>query len=183
VHTVELLPDEMTERAVRDVWRRLLDAGLPSQATHRHPTNRPHLTLATADGLGAEVRVRLNRALAVLPVPLRLDGTVRFTGRRHVLAWAVRPDEALLDLHEAVWRTLRDAPACGPLNPIHAPGRWKPHVTLARARDAVWPEPWPEPDTEPFSGVPGGSSGVLTGRWVGARTYDSVTRSTDPLGP
>ncbi|WP_413760764.1 2'-5' RNA ligase family protein [Streptomyces sp. MMBL 11-3] len=179
MHTVELLPDEKTERAVRDVWRHLLDAGLPSQATHRHPTNRPHLTLATADGLGPEVRVRLNRALAALPVPLRLDGTVRFTGRKHVLAWAVRPDEALLELHETVWRTLRDAPACGALNPIHAPGRWRPHITLARARDAVWPEP----DAELFPGVPDGPAGVLAGCWVGARTYDSVVRSTGPLGP
>ncbi|MEU2602750.1 hypothetical protein ABZ669_37750, partial [Streptomyces hirsutus] len=35
---------------------------------------------------------------------------MRFSGRTKVLAWAVRPDEALLHLHETVWRTLRDAP-------------------------------------------------------------------------
>ncbi|MFH8462468.1 2'-5' RNA ligase family protein [Streptomyces sp. NPDC017991] len=177
MQTVELLPDVTTERTVRDVWRRLSDAGLPSQATHRHPTNRPHLTLATADTLVPEVRVRLKDALAVLPVPLRLDGTVRFASRTPVLAWTVRPDEALLHLHEAVWRTLRDAPACGRLNPIHAPGRWKPHITLARGRDVACP------DTPLFSAAPGEPDDVLTGQWAWARTYDSVVRSATPLGP
>lgn len=75
---MELLPDPATEGAVQDVWRRLLDLGLPSQATHRHPTNRPHLTLATADALTPEVRGRLRRELAVLPLPLHLEGLVRF---------------------------------------------------------------------------------------------------------
>ncbi|MFE1794961.1 2'-5' RNA ligase family protein [Streptomyces sp. NPDC059517] len=175
METVELLPDVTTERTVRVVWRRLSDAGLPSQAAHRHPTNRPHLTLATADTLDPEVRVRLKRILTALPVPLHLDGTVRFDGRTPVLAWAVRPDEALLHLHEAVWRTLRDTPACGRLNPLHDPERWKPHITLARGRDAAYPE------TPLFSAAPGGPDDALTGEWVGARTYDSVVRSTTPL--
>ncbi|MCQ0003163.1 2'-5' RNA ligase family protein [Streptomyces sudanensis] len=94
MHSVELLPDGATERAVRDVWDRLLRAGLPSQAAHRHPTNRPHLTLATAEVLEPGTRARLDEALAALPLPLVLRGTVRFTGRIHVLAWAVRRDEA-----------------------------------------------------------------------------------------
>ncbi|MFD6284806.1 2'-5' RNA ligase family protein [Streptomyces sp. NPDC060205] len=176
MQTVELLPDVTTERTVRDVWRRLSDAGLPSQAAHRHPTNRPHLTLATADTLVPEVRVRLHDVLAALPVPLHLDGTVRFAGRTPVLAWAVRPDEALMRLHEAVWRILCDAPAGGRLNPLHAPERWKPHITLARGRDAA------RPGTPLFSGAPGGPDDVLTGDWVKARTYDSADRSTTPLG-
>ncbi|PSM44708.1 hypothetical protein C6Y14_00765 [Streptomyces dioscori] len=176
MQTVELLPGVTTERTVREVWRRLSDAGLPSQAAHRHPTNRPHLTLATADTLVPEVLVRLRYELAALPVPLRLDGTVRFAGRTPVLAWAVRPDEALLRLHEAVWRTLRDAPAGGRLNPIHAPERWKPHITLARGRHAACP------GAPLFSATPGGPADVLTGQWVRARTYDSVVRSASPLG-
>ncbi|MET9561807.1 2'-5' RNA ligase family protein [Streptomyces tauricus] len=176
MQTVELLPDATTERTVREVWRRLSEAGLPSQAAHRHPTNRPHLTLATADTLVPEVRVQLKHVLADLPVPLHLDGTVRFTGRTTVLAWAVRPDAALLHLHEAVWRALRDAPACGRLNPIHAPGRWKPHVTLARGRAVGCP------GTEPLSAPPGGPADVLAGHWVSARTYDSAVRSATPLG-
>lgn len=179
VHSVELLPDEKTAQAVGDVWRHLLEAGLPSQAAHRHPTNRPHLTLATADHCPADVRVRLRQALAVLPVPLHLGGTVRFTGKVNVLAWAVLPDPELLRLHETVWRTLRDAPACGRLNPLHAPERWKPHITLGRARNAAWSGP----DAELLPGAFGGAECVVTGRWVRARTYDSVARTTDHLGP
>lgn len=179
MHTVELLPDEATERAVRDVWSRLLQAGLPSQAAHRHPTNRPHLTLATADALTPEARVRLDEELGVLPFPLVLRGTVRFTGRVRVLAWAVRRDDALLRLHEAVWRVLHGTPAGGRPNPLHDPVRWIPHITLGRGRDAVWPLP----DDELFRGTPGGAPGDLRGRWVSARTYDSATRTTARLGP
>ncbi|KUH40668.1 MULTISPECIES: 2'-5' RNA ligase family protein [Streptomyces] len=180
MHSVELLPDEATERAVRAVWDRLLHAGLPSQAAHRHPTNRPHLTLAAADTLAPATRTRVGELLTALPVPLVLRGSVRFTGRTHVLAWAVRRDDALLRLHEAVWRALRDAPACGRLHPLHDPARWNPHVTLGRGRGAAWPVP----DGTLFGAAPGGGPpGVLTGRWVDARTYDSVTRTTTRLGP
>ncbi|WP_369211572.1 2'-5' RNA ligase family protein [Streptomyces flavofungini] len=179
MHSVELLPDETTERAVTDVWRRLRDAGLPSQAAHRHPTNRPHLTLATADALPAEVRARLRQLLAVLPVPLRLEGVVRFTGRRTVVAWSVRADEALSGLHEAVWRTLADAPGCGGLNPLHAPGRWRPHITLARGREGEWPAS----AAALLSGASTEQPDVVTGRWVRARTYDSAVRTVDDLAP
>ncbi|TXS10645.1 MULTISPECIES: 2'-5' RNA ligase family protein [Streptomyces] len=179
MHSVELLPDRATERAVREAWERLARAGLPSLAAHRHPTNRPHLTLATADTLSAETRALLDDALeAALPLPLALDGLVRFRGRRHVLAWAVRPEDALLRLHRSVWRTLRDAPGSGRPNPLHDPGRWVPHITLGRGGDhsrAVPPEPLPL--------VPGTPPGVLTGRWTGARSYDSLTRTTGRLGP
>ncbi|GGQ09998.1 2'-5' RNA ligase family protein [Streptomyces roseolilacinus] len=179
MHSVELLPDEATERAVRDVWSRLMRAGLPSQATHRHPTNRPHLTLATSDTLTPGVRARLDEALAVLPIPLVLRGTVRFTGRTRVLAWAVRRDDALLRLHEAVWRALGDTPTGGGLNPLHDPARWSPHITLGRGRDVVWPVA----DDGLLPAAPGAPPGVLVGRWVGARTYDSTTRTTARLGP
>ncbi|MFJ8770429.1 hypothetical protein [Streptomyces clavifer] len=121
MHSVELLADERTERAVSDVWRRLLDAGLPSQASHRHSTNRPHLTLATADHCPAEVRGRLNQALADLPVPLHLGGTVQFVGKVNVLAWAVLPDDELLRLQEAVWQTLRGAPGLRTAEPSALP--------------------------------------------------------------
>ncbi|MEU0311574.1 hypothetical protein ABZ259_35545, partial [Streptomyces cyaneofuscatus] len=32
MHSIELLPDEATERVVRRVWRAIADEGLPSQA-------------------------------------------------------------------------------------------------------------------------------------------------------
>ncbi|MFB8029410.1 2'-5' RNA ligase family protein [Streptomyces sp. NPDC056465] len=176
---IELLPDQATERAVGNVWRRLLDAGLPSQAAHRHPTNRPHLTLVTADDCPAEIRVQLQDAFTVLPVPLRLGGTVRFTGRINVLAWAVLPDPDLLRLQERVWEALACAPACGRLNPLQNPERWKPHITLGRGRSAYWPGV----DADILPEASGGPEHVLLGRWVGARTYDSIARTTACLGP
>ncbi|MFJ3818721.1 2'-5' RNA ligase family protein [Streptomyces sp. NPDC090056] len=180
MHSVELLPDTVTERAVREAWRRLADAGLPSLAGHRHPTNRPHLTLASADALPAEVRARLLRVLAeALPVPLRLDGFVRFSGRFRVLAWAVRPDDALLRLHGAVWRVLREAPESGRPHPLLDPARWVPHVTLGRARDASWDVP----ADEVLSSSAGTPAGVVTGSWTAARSYDSATRTVVGLAP
>ncbi|MET7370861.1 2'-5' RNA ligase family protein [Streptomyces sp. NPDC005566] len=178
MHSIELLPDETTERAVGNVWRHLLDSGLPSQAAHRHPTNRPHLTLATADNCPADIRARLQQDLSVLPVPLHLGRTVRFTGRINVLAWAVLPDPDLLRLHERVWRTLRDIPACGRLNPLLAPERWKPHITLGRGRNAFWPGP----DAALLPEAYAGPEYVLTGRWVAARTFDSVAHTATSLG-
>ncbi|MEV4949788.1 2'-5' RNA ligase family protein [Streptomyces sp. NPDC053755] len=180
MHSVELLPDVVSERAVREVWRYLAERGLPSQAGHRHATNRPHLTLATAGRLPPQARARLLRALAeALPVPLCLDGLVRFSGRVRVLAWAVRPDEALLRLQERVWGILRDAPdSVGP-NPLLDPARWVPHVTLGRGRDALWSVS----AHEVFSPVAGMPPGVVSGQWTAARHYDSLTRTVEQLSP
>ncbi|MFI5723196.1 2'-5' RNA ligase family protein [Streptomyces cyaneofuscatus] len=174
MHSIELLPDEATERVVRRVWRSIADEGLPSQAGHRHPTNRPHLTLATADALPPPTRGALAEALDVL-LPLHLTGLLRFSGRNNVLAWAVRPDPALLALHERVWRILREADGDARSHPLLAPGRWVPHITLGRGRGAIWPGPdgrW----------LPPGAAAVA-GRWAEARTYDSTSRTTDRIGP
>lgn len=73
MHTVELLLDPELEQGVRDLWRRLHEAGLPSLATHRHPTNRPHLTLEKRESLAGVV-------LPALPIPVEL-GPARMLGR------------------------------------------------------------------------------------------------------
>ncbi|XVU29518.1 hypothetical protein ACQPZJ_21315 [Actinoplanes sp. CA-054009] len=51
MHTVELLLDPGLEDLVRQKWLVLREAGLPSLATHGHVSNRPHLTVATAESL------------------------------------------------------------------------------------------------------------------------------------
>jgi hypothetical protein len=143
VRTVELVLDPELDATVREVWRRLHDAGLKSLATHRHPSNRPHLTLTTADELPPLPDFDL-------PLPATLDGIVYF---ERAVAWRVVPDERLRAL-------LAGFP------PI------VPHVSLALR------VPVPA-DYEPLlRGLP-----PATGRFVAARSYDTVTRVVSPLSP
>lgn len=129
VQTVELVLDEASEELVRAQWQALAAAALPSQARHTGATNRPHVTLAVAEELPAELEPALRQAVAALPLPVRLGALVCFGGRRRVLARLVVADRALLDLHAAVAEVVAGCP--GP-SPLTEPGRWTPHVTLAR---------------------------------------------------
>lgn len=162
VRTVELVCDDALDGAVRAVWRQLAAAGLPSLQTHPHPTNRPHLTVATAGELPP-----LAAALARLPIAVRLQGLVFFDGRAGMVAWRVLPDEALLRLHTDVWHALDGLER----NPQHAPGAWVPHVSLARR---VAPE-----QRAAVSDLVGGA--VAEGRLVAARSYDTATRTVTAL--
>jgi 2'-5' RNA ligase len=133
VQSVELLVDAATDAAVRSQWARLAGAGLPSQARRPQASNRPHVTLSVATAIPAEVVDELGAALEGLPVPLRLGGLVVFGGsRRRVLARLVVPSGPLLAVHASVSRRT----ACCPgLVDLTRPGRWTPHITLARGLD------------------------------------------------
>ncbi|MFG2309168.1 2'-5' RNA ligase family protein [Streptomyces sp. NPDC048566] len=175
MRTVELLLDEAADLSVREAWRRLADAGLPSQARHRSPTNSPHLTLATCPELTAPIRWELAGVAAALPLPVRFTGVVRFEGPSSVLAWGLDLDPALARVHRRVWEAVASDSPPGALNPLHAPGRWSPHVTLGRSRRA----------------------GALAGRRVPGllpapppsarltvlRSYDTETGALEVLGP
>ncbi|KAB1916008.1 2'-5' RNA ligase family protein [Micromonospora sp. AMSO31t] len=168
MRTVELLCSPELEEAVRAAWDRLAAAGLPSLARHPHPTNRPHLTLASVDEFpsGAEERLA-DLCDAALPLPARLDRVEVLDGTAP-LVWLVRPAPQLVALHGAVWDVLAAAP--GP-RPWHTPGRWVPHLSLAlRFRDA---------DRRRARALAGGER--PTGEFVAARSYDSETRTTVPL--
>ncbi|MFJ4622335.1 2'-5' RNA ligase family protein [Streptomyces sp. NPDC088812] len=136
MRTIELLLDGAADLAVRDAWRRLADAGLPSQARHRSPTNSPHLTLAACPELTAPIRWELAGVAAALPLRVRFTGVVRFERPSSVLAWALDPDYALAGLHGRVWDAVVSDSPPGTLNPLHDPARWKPHITLGRSRRA-----------------------------------------------
>ena len=152
MHTVELLLDDDLDGAVRAVWDRLAAAGLRSLALHPHPTNRPHVTLAAGDVLPGRLGLPL-------PIPVTLDGTILFEGRTGMLAWRVVPSPELLAVQARVWRAMDDP------NPLHEPGRWVPHVSLARRVRAA-------------STV---EVGVRHGRFVAARSYDTETRTVVSL--
>ncbi|MEU9292468.1 2'-5' RNA ligase family protein [Streptomyces sp. NPDC048266] len=171
MRTVELLLDEAAELGVREAWRRLADAGLPSQARHRSPTNSPHLTLGACPELTAPIRWELAEVAALLPLPVRFTGVVRFERPTSVLAWALDLDSALADVHRRVWEAVVSDSPLDTLNP----GRWVPHVTLGRTRRAGAfagrrvPELLPAPP--------------LSARLVTLRSYDTETGAVEVLEP
>ncbi|MFC8619130.1 2'-5' RNA ligase family protein [Micromonospora purpureochromogenes] len=169
MRTVELLCSPPLEQAVRAAWDRLAAAGLPSLARNTHPSNRPHLTLASVEAFPPGAAERLADLFhAALPLPVRLDRVEVLDGSAP-LVWLVRPTAELTALHAAVWDVLAGADG---QNPWHAPGRWIPHLSLAlRFRDndrrlarALACVDWP------------------AGEFVAARSYDGDTRTVSPLG-
>lgn len=129
VQSIELVLDEVLDHAVRDEWALLLDAGLPSQARHTGASNAPHVTLGVADAVPEAVEVALVGLAHGTGEPLRLGGLVVFGGRTSVLSRLVVPSAGLLRLHRDVQAALADLPGRPPTT---EPGRWTPHVTLAR---------------------------------------------------
>ncbi|TDB82374.1 2'-5' RNA ligase family protein [Micromonospora sp. KC721] len=167
--TVELVCDPRLEETVRAAWDRLAAAGLPSLARNTHPTNRPHLTMASVDRFPPGAAERLADLFdAALPLPVHL-GRVEVLDGSAPLVWLVRPDPRLTALHEAVDEVLTPA---GGRNPWHAPGRWIPHLSLAlrfRHHDRR------------LARVLAGADRP-SGEFVAARSYDGDTRTVSPLG-
>lgn len=164
--SIELLLDPRSEALVREDWERLARAGHSSLAAHRAPSNRPHITLLARSELGD---VTLGGAVASLPFALRLGDPVVFDhGDRVVLARAVQIDAALAALHRAV----HDAVPAGEDAPWTAPGRWTPHVTLARRlrRESL-------DDALALLGPGRGAIAVAVRRW------DAASKTVTMLGP
>ena len=130
LHSVEALLDAATDAAVRQEWAVLAQAGLPSQASHGGATNAPHVTLSVAAGVPDFVESRVAREVAgVLPLAVRLGPLLVMGSRRFVLARLVVPTDGLQRLHADVARAMSAAPD---VPEVVRPGRWTPHVTLAR---------------------------------------------------
>ncbi len=127
-----LLPDAAGERALRGLWRRVEDAGVPSMASHTHGQHVPHLSYAVLRSFDLAA---VHRALARLPdggpVTLHLSAVATAPRGR---AWLVPAASAELvrrqrDVVDAVTGTGAD------LHRHYVPGRWLPHLSLApRAR-------------------------------------------------
>ena len=164
---MELLPGDGLDRAVRAAWRRLDQAGFGSLARHRHPTNRPHLTLASAEEFPPGADAAIAGVLRRLPIRVRLDGLILFGGRAGVLAWAADGGDALREVQARIWAALDGADH----NPQHQPGAWTPHISLARRL---------RPDQHELAARAIGPA-VASGELSAARSYDSVTRTVIPL--
>lgn len=131
VHSVELVFDPDTEAAVRVIWDDLTEAGVRSQAAHTAPSNRPHVTLAVADGMDDSVHDALRPVLRHLPLACTIGAPMLFGRRDFTLVRLVVPSAGLLSLHFDVHGACLPFMPAGPL-PHSQPGKWTPHVTLAR---------------------------------------------------
>jgi hypothetical protein len=130
-HSVELLFDQETDDAIRRQWAALAEAGLSSQANHRSPTNRPHVTLTVAARIDPVVDAELRELAGRLPLPCRIGAPLVFGHRSLVLARLIVPNRDVLEFHEAVDEVCEPHLPSGPF-PHARSGQWTPHVTLAR---------------------------------------------------
>ncbi len=126
--TVCLLLDPEAEAAVRRLWRRLEEDGVPTLLSHTHGRHVPHLTYASLRRSDAvQVYDALLRLEERPPVALHFDGLGTFRRSRCWLAPAVSPD-----LAERQARVVRAVAETGAdVHRHYRPGEWIPHLTLA----------------------------------------------------
>ena len=122
-HALELTLDPTDDALVRAWWAALPDAGLPSQARHRGPTNAPHVTVAAAPAIAPEAaRAAAAGLAALLPLRVPLAGHVVFGLGPVTLAALLAAPPALVDAAARAAHLVGDPRA----------GGWVPHLTLAR---------------------------------------------------
>jgi 2'-5' RNA ligase len=127
--SIELLPDPELEHALREQWRALDAADLPSLARHTSESNRPHVTVMVRRALPEGLS--LTDAAEQLPLPVTVGGLVLFGhgGDRVVMARQVVVTGALLALQRRIRAEV--GPGDADLTTTE-PDNWTPHVTLAR---------------------------------------------------
>lgn len=131
VHSVELLFDDETDAAIRRVWDDLSDVGVRSLAASTSPSNRPHVTLSVAEHIDDAVHDALRPLLGMLPLPCTIGAPMLFGRGPFTLVRLLIPSVELLALQAEVHTACLPHMSPGPL-PHADPGRWTPHVTMAR---------------------------------------------------
>lgn len=130
--------DPAAEDAVRGLWQRLADAGLPAKSAAGYP---PHITLTayTSNDPAVTVMEFAARLVSVVerqqPIPVRLEALGVFP-EAGVVFLAPHISRALLDLHRTVFERLSGPHMPELLEDLLLPDRWTPHVTLATHLDA-----------------------------------------------
>ena len=123
-----LLFDARTDEAIRSLWRRLEDLGLPTLLSHTHGRHVPHLSYAVLRTFDVDA---VSGALDLLPdegpMSLHFDALGMFRRSRCWLVPAVTSDIAARQdrVVEAVESTGAE------LHRHYLPGVWVPHCTLA----------------------------------------------------
>jgi 2'-5' RNA ligase len=119
--------DDEADRAVRALWRRLDQAGVPSLAKH----DKPHVTFAVAKTIPRKTRDALKDELRTLSIPnLWLSNLGTFPNTENILMLGAVVDAELLAVHSAI----HDALAGRVTSPsaYWMPGSWVPHCTLTQ---------------------------------------------------
>jgi 2'-5' RNA ligase len=133
-----LLFDRRSERAVRALWDRLEELGLPSMRSHTHGRHVPHVSYAVLRSWDVS---NVTEALAALdpgsPVRLSFDGVGFFRRGRTWLLAGVSAEMAARQ--QRVIDAVTSAGA--ELHKHYRPGVWVPHCSLApRVQLAQLPE-------------------------------------------
>lgn len=121
--------DPPTSQAIRQMWRDLETAGLPSyMLSVDYP---PHITLLMGEGADlAGLHASLERlAQRTRPVPMTFDSLGVFRAQYGVVFLAPCVHQGLLDLHLAFWQAAE--PYVTAPGAQYHPGVWIPHITLA----------------------------------------------------
>jgi 2'-5' RNA ligase len=132
-HALEMYFDDVADAAVRELWQRLTDAGLPSLATRTHRRHRPHVSLAVAESLADADLAPLRSVLSAHQPTLQLYVLGTFPGRGGALFLGVQVTAELLAFHAQVHAALGGQPI--EHWPYYQPGNWVPHCTLAEGLD------------------------------------------------
>ena len=124
---LEFFFDDEADAAVRALWRRLDQAGVPSPAARRD--NRPHATFAAAGTIPARARSAVKADLALLSLPALWLYTLGAFATENTLFLGAVADTELLAVHSAV----HDALAGKVRDPFaqYLPGAWVPHCSLS----------------------------------------------------
>jgi 2'-5' RNA ligase len=120
--------DRAGDLAIRDVWSRLEQLGVPS--LHGHvPSIRPHLSLVVTDDADGLWRHAPSLALRGVEIDVEMAAVALFPADPPVLVLAVAPDPELVALHARVSAALAAAEV--DVWPHFRPGTWLPHCTLS----------------------------------------------------
>src|ERR1043165_6071168 len=102
-HTVAVFFDDVGEREVRALWRRLDQAGVASLAGHRDGRSGPRVTVAAAKQIPRGTRDLLKDELRTLAIPnLWLSNLGTFPSTENVLMLGAVVDAELLAVHSAI---------------------------------------------------------------------------------
>jgi 2'-5' RNA ligase len=128
--SVELTLDTSAEAALVAQWDRLAAAGLAKpKRPEPHGHHLPHITLFAADSIPEAAESVLPEIVAGVDLKVHIGALMIFGPRKGecILVRHVAASVELLELQQQVARTCKADPTGQ-----FGPGRWSPHVTLAR---------------------------------------------------